>query len=35
MTSHDPLKDVHVDAYTRNRFGKTEFVVEHFRSHPT
>ena len=30
---HDP-KDVHVRAYSRTRFGKTEFVVEHMRSHP-
>lgn len=30
---HDP-KDVHVNAYQRTRFGRTEFVVEHMRSHP-
>ena len=29
----DP-KDVHVRNYQRSRFGKTEFVCEHWRSHP-
>lgn len=29
----DP-KDVHVTDYVRTRFGKTEFVTEHWRSHP-
>lgn len=28
------LKAVHVCAYTRMRFGKLEFVCEHFRSWP-
>jgi hypothetical protein len=28
------LKDVHVNAYARFRFGKWESVCEHWRSHP-
>lgn len=27
-------KLVHVSAYTRFRYGKTEWVTTHFRSHP-
>jgi hypothetical protein len=30
---YDP-KDVHVHAYKRTRFGRTEDVCEHWRSHP-
>ena len=30
---HDP-KDVYVRRYNRTRFGKTEFVTDHYRSHP-
>jgi hypothetical protein len=29
----DP-RDVFVHNYQRTRFGKTEFVTEHYRSHP-
>lgn len=28
------IKDVFVTAYTRFRFGKLEFVCQHWRSHP-
>lgn len=28
------IKDVHVCAYTRTRFGKLESVCSHWRSHP-
>jgi len=28
------LKSVHVCAYVRVRYGKTEFVSEHYRSWP-
>lgn len=28
------LKDVFVRAYTRIRFGRTENVCQHWRSHP-
>jgi hypothetical protein len=27
-------KSVHVNKYTRERFGKIECVCEHWRSHP-
>lgn len=30
---YDP-KDVYVRPYTRHRFGRTEFVTDHWRSHP-
>jgi hypothetical protein len=33
MVCLDP-KDVHVRQYTRTRFGRTEFVTDHWRSHP-
>lgn len=28
-------KTVHVRAYTRLRFGRLEFVIEHYRSWPS
>lgn len=36
-TTNQPLAGamlVHVDAYTRIRFGKIEYVTTHFRSWP-
>lgn len=33
VACYDP-KDVHVNAYERRRFGRTEFVREHWRGHP-
>ena len=34
MLYRHKIKDVFVRAYTRFRFGKIEFVCQHYRSHP-
>lgn len=34
MTIHRHIKSVFVRAYTRFRFGRLEYVVQHWRSHP-
>lgn len=34
MPNIERVKDVHVRAYERTRFGKQEHVREHWRTHP-
>lgn len=34
MTIHRHIKSVFVRAYTRIRFGRLEYVVQHWRSYP-